>query len=588
MPIRNQSWYDLNESRPYPLSDEATGVDDLGVRLPSRLIADLHLAFPTTAGQRAMLGAVTVTPTLVTVTILATTSPSSPASFVPLVVISLVKPVDPHRQYPLEAQFPGAGGWITFGAAVEDAEETYSGRFSLASQSILLPSTVRAYEPLPIPSMSRLGTSTRLTGLITLLGGNDIEVVKECREIPSNPPPTGKEACDPNIAIVREVIVIRLTEDLPSISQRNVFDEYRGPCGGRPESDSCGNPVPIELLASVPPDCCGNIDIRLRGCVVQSEITEEALVNPATEAVISVMPTCGVVLDCGLGLGEACVTPDRLPDADGTLPNEFQDLCISESSITITVGPPDPPDPEESFTVPETSESAAINPALPYCNNFDAVDPDIIVETGDWDYLNIDGGGSNDVWATETGGGPALRNVSSWDFDFDTFYKRVSARIQMMPGLTGQRHNGGVMINYQETSPGSGRFSYYLAEVDWDSSANDEGFKFFRIAFFDGTTFNTILAVPIPTLGLNKLYEICLTVFANIDNPDGAWLYAQVIGLSDAIDVSIGPVSRANYVPSVGKFGMITNRAATRFHEFCVENSTDPPSIGCAGEPPVL
>jgi len=248
MPIRNQDFYDLNESRPYPLSDEATGVDDDGARLPNRMIADLHISFPKLAGQRAMISAVTVTKNLVTVTILATGTPSDPAAFTPLAAVSLVKPIDAHRQYPVEALYPGTGGWITFGSSAADdsaTAESYFGKFTLPSQSILLPSTTNAYDPLPIPEMSRLYNTTQLTGLVRLLGGNDIEIVAACREIPLAPPPTGQPTCDVLLPQTRDVIVIRL-KDSAGITEQNVFDTYKGPCGKRPESRSCGDPEPIE------------------------------------------------------------------------------------------------------------------------------------------------------------------------------------------------------------------------------------------------------------------------------------------------------------------------------------------------------
>ena len=120
MPIRNQNWYDLNESRPFPVDDTATGMSDAGSRLPSDLIADLQLRFRDSAGRRAWFGAVTNTPSIVTVTILATDEALTAGSFMPLATISLPKPVVARRPYALDAQYPGAGGWIVFGEEIDD------------------------------------------------------------------------------------------------------------------------------------------------------------------------------------------------------------------------------------------------------------------------------------------------------------------------------------------------------------------------------------------------------------------------------------------------------------------------------------
>lgn len=584
--IRNQSWYDLNESRPWPISDEATAVADDGTRFPNRALADLHLAFPQSVAQRAFISAVAITPTLATVTILGTESTASPSSYLPLAAVSLVKPIDPYRMYPLEALMPGVGGWIVFGyeAARDDANvESFHARFSTPAQSIIQPSCTRAYRDLPVASIGRLGAANPLTGLIRLSGGNDLEVVKECREIPLVPG-TG---CDVNISAARDVIVIRLKETIigttaggvpaaqPADNFRNVYDVYKGPCAGRPESVSCGDPQPIELLASVPPDCCGNIDLVLRGCATPSRITQQALV--VDDIVQSVEETCGVIIDCELSLAEACITPDRLPGPDGTLPNEYDDLCESASSVSVTLPPV--ADTEESFSVLEESQSAeaASNPELPFCDNFSTNNADLAVTTGIFGY-NTE---LRRHWSTEGAYGQALRNVSVWDFDFDSFFKRVYTQVVLLPGSSGSLHNAAVIANYHETGPGTGKFAYYVAEIDYDGSY--QGYKIFRIGRFNGAIWNTEFAVPVPTLALNNRYDLYLTIHPVIDRPTSAWLTARLVGQDDSIDLTIGPLLENDYDPSVGKFGMGTNRAASRFYHFCVENTGEvtngPPAV---------
>ena len=74
MAVVNQDWYNLNESRPYPLADNATTLDNEGDFLPSNIITDLRVRWPDWAGTYAFLGSVTVSPSIVTATVLVSTS----------------------------------------------------------------------------------------------------------------------------------------------------------------------------------------------------------------------------------------------------------------------------------------------------------------------------------------------------------------------------------------------------------------------------------------------------------------------------------------------------------------------------------
>ena len=337
MGVRNLEFYDRNEARQYPLSDEATARSDDGTRLPSWLLTDVHLRFPSTAGRRAMLGALTVSRRLITATFLACEDPESVESFVPIAAVTLTKPVQPYRQYPVTALYPGTYGWVVMGRVATDSSETaqeFTGKFTLPAQSILLPAAARAYAPQPVQDVAKYGTNAQLTGLVQLLGGNDIEIVKECREVPLYPPGEGTPACSEDTQ-AREVIVIRLRERVAGLAdQANVFDTYRGPCGRRPESQNCGDPEPIEFLAGVQPDCCGNIDVVLRGCASLTRIEETALVDENGDVVEST-DACGIIINCGTGLSEACLSPDRLPDQDGNLPNEHENECDEVVSLSL-------------------------------------------------------------------------------------------------------------------------------------------------------------------------------------------------------------------------------------------------------------
>lgn len=297
MTLQNPDWYDLNESRSWPIADQATGRDDDGDILPHDVIADLQLRFPTTYGDYAHIGSVTVSESLASVTFVSDTGE-------PLAAVSIVNPqVGIH--YAVSPFQSGVGGWVVFGTGVNDAADIRTWRFSTSSQTVIAPQCARRYRVDTLSGIGRLGAVGRLTGLVRLAGGNDLEIVKETREI---------------LGVVRDVGVIRLKSNYSVSESENVLAKYRGPCGGRAESGSCD--TPIEFVNGVGPDCCGVLYVELKGCSEIRQIDGE----------------CGVVVECGFGLSEACITADKLPTADGTLPNEYTDGC-DEESLSISVLP---------------------------------------------------------------------------------------------------------------------------------------------------------------------------------------------------------------------------------------------------------
>ena len=143
MTVRNQSWYNANASRPYPLDDAASGITDAGAPLPHHILVDLNLRFPESVATSAFLGAVSVTGTLVTVTILG----EQGSDFVPLAAVSLLKPITQGRQYALTPLQDGVGGWLVLGGGVLDSN--FTGRFSEPEQSRLAARCARSLPTLP-------------------------------------------------------------------------------------------------------------------------------------------------------------------------------------------------------------------------------------------------------------------------------------------------------------------------------------------------------------------------------------------------------------------------------------------------------
>lgn len=255
--ISAHNWYNLNSTRRYPIDDGATGETDNGVQAPDDILLDCHLRFPSTAGAYAFVGSLHCTPNLISATFQSATHPArfsdcgigdsssslhyADGDFTPLAAISLPRSTfEPYRQYPVSPMYEGAGGWVVFGEGLRKG--SFSGKFSTVEQSMLLPKTCRPYAPLPVTSMARINNRTKLRGLVKILGGTDVEVVVDERQIAGG---------------TKDVLIIRLNSTNSAI---NALKAYTGPCAGRPESNTCGMPV-VEALNSVLPDCNGNINI---------------------------------------------------------------------------------------------------------------------------------------------------------------------------------------------------------------------------------------------------------------------------------------------------------------------------------------
>ena len=309
MQTRNADWYNLNEQRCWPLSDAATQIDDRGQRLPSDILSDLVLRFPKATAAEAFLSAVTISPRLVTLIISAADDDHTP-----LASLSVLRPVEPGVQLPLQSEDGVSYGRVVLGSGlsrVVETSETLSYRFSLPAQSRLASRAARPFRQPEIASLGVAGDRRALTGDVWLLGGSDVESRGEVRVI------EGKR---------KLVGVLRLKDKSEaSASVLNLSETYAGDCGQRPESKNCRDGIPIEAINEVIPDCCGRIFIEFRGAE-PFEITNDEL--------------NGVGVDYAFNLEDACVTPARLPDSRGRLPNEYPDLCtpvaqplVSASSV---------------------------------------------------------------------------------------------------------------------------------------------------------------------------------------------------------------------------------------------------------------
>ena len=463
MVIRNNDWYNLNSTRHYPLDDNATGDTDTTGSLPSNIIVDCNIRFPLLAGKFAYIGSVNVTENLVSVTILVaqtvtaekgSQAPNVISEFGPLAVVTVVNPTE-YRPYPLEALYPGVGGWIVFGSGIKEA---YHADFTTPEQSFLTPGAARWYTGLPVPSVQKEGVADTLTGLVRLKGSNSVSVTA---------PAAGRVIN----GITRRAIVIAVKDGLGLLS----LSDLVGPCGQRPESRTC-DALPIEYINTVDPDCDGNIDIRFIGTLVSTypyaSLSSESSIDAA-----------GLEVDFGLGITDACVTQECLPDDTGKLCNDYQDLCESVSSQVL--------DGSSSSSSSSSSDSLSLSSSscgsLPYGTSFDdLIAQDFAVKAGTWEFKDLDvhtvsesESAESQGWDPPTPGEDIVympadhstRNTSIWDScDYEALTglsyvdiareRRTWTDIYIPADAT-----AGLVFNYRN-SPYTGNPHYLFAGID--------------------------------------------------------------------------------------------------------------------------
>ena len=561
MAIRNQSWYNLNSSRDYPLDETATNISDKGDRLSSDIIVDIRIRWPDLVGTYAFLGSVSVTPGAVTATVLASLDlANSSSAYTPIAVISVpISELQAGKQYALETMYPGTFGYIVFGSGISEASSV---GFSSPAQSLLTPKSARPYASLPVSSLGRMHDETPLTGIIRLTTDSPLEIISAEREIGG---------------IDRDVIVIRLAEGDVNAADTSL-ETFAGDCGKRPESKNCGDPLPIETINAVGPDCEGVICLEFKGCAVVGENTDD----------------CAVVVDCGIGLSETCAPP-QLPDMAGILPSEKAPAM-----------PPVPPDPEPPI-VPTDSISAGVvtSIGLPYCDSFeDSVADYFSVMSGTWAFVNDDSpddlcaGGyipphwrmtdscsesnSCSVWdpgqnsstaasyTTESSGGVSAgtRNISVFTPDAQTFYRKYQTDIKMLSGVAGTRHNGGILVNHKTTPSGGNTF--YLFELDYDDAE-------VRIVYFNSYTYVTLAYYALPGVQLNSWYNLEFEVVP-AESLTAVYLRGKMtgpLGESSSTTISMShTVSSESYLEDSELSGLHANRAFTRFAYWRVSEQT--------------
>lgn len=527
MPIINHNWLNSHASRKYPLDDAATGIDDTGLVLPDDIILDLHVTWPSTYGDFAFIGGVTITDNLVSVIIMAASAVDSEAAFIPLGAVTIRKPASSASQQPIAAMSPGVGGFVLFG----DIAERTSLRFSTVSQSRIASKTARPYAAMPVQSIGRYSRRDTLSGIVKLVAGTGLQISAETVLLDGEP-----------VA----AIMLQLQEN----TTNTAFQQYIGTCGGRPESNSCDAPG-IQTIGGVSPDCDGNINIVFRQLVVGN------------------MPECtslaaGFVIDQGLGLAAVCAPRTKIGRFVGV------DQCAESSSVAV-VSSSASLSSQSSSSSSSSEDSASsvfvVCPDMPFTECFDGGMHE--------DWRTLAGTASITTRANpyttleccdETGticdaGGLLLsklttKNMVIWDSCAytTTTDKVITTAVQLIRATMTTPANGGILLNAANPDTAV----YWIAGLD----AADNTAKLWR---YNGTSLITEYAAAITAELLQYDAWYTLTV-AVTDLGSGLTAIALTVTKNDEITpIASFTVSTSRYGSPTGKIGVATNKAAAVF-----------------------
>lgn len=517
MPTRDDDWYDTNGQQPYPVSELASGTGDDGETMRDDVVVDLHLRFPSVAGNYAYLGGLTVTENIVSLVIAAADEPDSVSGFTPLAAITVAQPVTEGQHYALTPLYPGTGGWVVFGSGVR---ESFVGRYSTPQQSLLLPRCARPYRDLPVASLGKVGKAVALTGLVTIRGGTDIAVVKETRTIYSIP---------------RDVLVIRLRQDATG---RNVLADYVSECQTRPESRNCPQPG-IETINGVSPDCDGNINLVFEG----------------NSLYIAPFQSCGpgITLDSRLSLAELCAASNPTRDP--------QDLCESVSDVSLSESIDDGGGGGESEGGGGESEVLDCT-SLPFTESFASAVPTF------WSLISGQFLHSSDDSPSSSGGSTVAssgseRNILLFNHcDASNIGRTAIADLRIMPDYSSR--NGGLIMNYHVLNPASNpKLEYFMVVLDQNLGR-------LQVLRFSGN--GTIVEYNSPPLQVlvERWYRIACGASSFSGNVLLDINVYDLDGASPGTPILTAALSTTKWMPGDGRHGVTSYLSSTQFGQFAM------------------
>ena len=241
-------WYDENEQRQYPFTDEADLTTSEGTALPCELIADATIVAVGDTWPDVRLSGITVSPNLVTAVFEDDTHTT-------LFTVYAANP-QPYVCYPIEPTVYGScSGWVSFGTGVagHTAVASYTMKPGCAT---LLPKCITAVARTELYKFGVEGYDNILTGIVALKSEGDIKLSVESRAIPKAASEKTINLCEEpsDCECVEKVLVMHLDKS----KRPNVVEDYAGKCGGRAETNTCGRQA-IRTVNTLQPLCDGNI-----------------------------------------------------------------------------------------------------------------------------------------------------------------------------------------------------------------------------------------------------------------------------------------------------------------------------------------
>ena len=164
-------WCNENESRAYPIQDDATHVDNFGNVLPDDILVDMGVIVPPEY-QDVYCRTVRVTPNVFSVSLACASGPLmvgtySASIYVPYTVVALTPIV------------PDVSGWVVFGAHRRVINEIYV--FNGPKQSGLVSRAIRVVDKIPVRRFYKYGGSGvgYLDQLVRLVGAGLLRMYRD-------------------------------------------------------------------------------------------------------------------------------------------------------------------------------------------------------------------------------------------------------------------------------------------------------------------------------------------------------------------------------------------------------------------------
>ena len=438
-------WLNKNELRAYPLQTAAARTG-----LPDNLLTDANIWLPSSAGQAVYLSSVCISPSLVTLTLLAasfnpfaigegeSSSSGEEPEFVPLSILNVPRPIVRFKNYALRPVYPGTGGWINLGQGAIDIQSLVL-RFLESADSCFIDRCVRSYQDIPVSSLGKVNQASGLTGLVSLAGAKGSVVTRSETMLVG-----GKS---------QTVGMIGL--DLSNNSVATLL-KYAGTCGHRPQSKTCVV-APITMINNVTPDENGNIDIEFKNQLVVGDVGT------------------GMVLDSQRSLSEVC--PPVNPNG----------IFINPIPGDYVI--PFPPIPPESSSGPEPSSSeGSLTPE--YCENFAGPTTELYQREGLFSIITI---GPQNVFQSSPTTGPQLAIDLAREQDA---FSLSGYTVQAVVTPTAAEANGFLVVAYKSLT------NFFFAGINlqpWPGYTNG--------CFFIGKK-TAAVSGPVPPAGLNFGYSI--------------------------------------------------------------------------------